>query len=123
MLASVLPLYSQEIKTAKQMQSVRSTSEQISEDFVRKNADSGEAEDSQQAESRQRGANKSPDHGYAFPTKRERFNRYVSSTVGPSSLLRRGLSAGIGQWRDHPTEWGQGASGFGKRYATAIKMD
>jgi len=57
---------------------------------------------------------------YVFPTSRERFNRYVSSTVGPMRLGRTVLSAGLDQWRDHPTEWGQGAKGYGKRFASGL---
>jgi len=58
--------------------------------------------------------------GYVFPTPRERFNRYVKSTVGPFRLAWTGASAGIDQWRDHPEEWGQGARGYGKRYASSL---
>ena len=57
---------------------------------------------------------------YVFPTPRERFNRYVKSTVGPMALLRTGASAGISQWRDSPEEWGQGAKGYGKRFASGL---
>ncbi len=57
---------------------------------------------------------------YIFPTRRERFNRYVKNTVGPFSLLRTSISAGINQWRDNPEEWEQGASGYGKRFASGF---
>ena len=57
---------------------------------------------------------------YVFPTPRERFNRYVKSTVGPVALLRTGASAGISQWRDSPEEWGQGAKGYGRRFASGF---
>ena len=57
---------------------------------------------------------------YEFPTARQRFDRYVSSTIGPMRLLRTGVSAGVDQWRDQPEEWGQGAKGFGKRYASSL---
>lgn len=57
---------------------------------------------------------------YVFPTPHERFKRYVKSTVGPERLLRTGASAGISQWRDSPEEWGQGAKGYGKRYASSL---
>jgi len=57
---------------------------------------------------------------YVFPTPHERFKRYVMSTVGPERLLRTGASAGISQWRDSPKEWGQGAEGYGKRYASSL---
>ena len=55
---------------------------------------------------------------YVFPTHRERFNRYVKSTVGPFRLVWTGATAGIDQWRDHPEEWGQGMKGYGRRYAS-----
>lgn len=57
---------------------------------------------------------------YKFPTASERFKRYVTSTVGPIRLVRTGASAGIEQWRDTPEEWGQGAKGYGKRYASGL---
>ena len=57
---------------------------------------------------------------YVFPTPRERFNRYVKNTVGPERLLRSAASAGISQWNDSPEEWGQGAKGYGKRFASSI---
>jgi hypothetical protein len=55
---------------------------------------------------------------YVFPTKGERFNRYVKSMFGPGSLAFSAFKAGIDQWQDHPEEWEQGASGYGKRYAS-----
>jgi len=55
---------------------------------------------------------------YVFPTHRERFNRYVRSTVGPLRIGWTAASAGIAQWRDHPEEWEQGMKGYGKRYAS-----
>ena len=61
---------------------------------------------------------KAPKDTYVFPTSKKRFNRYVKSTVGPFSLLRSAVSAGIDQWNDSPEEWEQGASGYGKRFAS-----
>ena len=55
---------------------------------------------------------------YVFPTKEERFKRYVKDTVGPWRLLRTAASAGIQQWQDSPEEWGQGMEGYGKRFAS-----
>jgi hypothetical protein len=57
---------------------------------------------------------------YVFPTHHERFKRFVNSTVGPVTLGRTAISAGINQWRDHPEEWEQGASGYGKRFASSF---
>jgi hypothetical protein len=63
-------------------------------------------------------ADKTTTPDYVFPTPRERFDRYVSSVVGPERLLRTAASAGLAQWRDSPEEWGQGAEGYGKRFAS-----
>jgi hypothetical protein len=57
---------------------------------------------------------------YVFPTKGERFKRYVNSTVGPFRLARTAVSAGLDQWKDNPEEWGQGMEGYGKRYASGL---
>lgn len=57
---------------------------------------------------------------YVFPTSHERFKRYVKSAVGPFALSRTAASAGIAQWRDSPEEWGQGAKGYGKRFASGM---
>ncbi|MEN3327263.1 MAG: hypothetical protein V7638_2070 [Acidobacteriota bacterium] len=57
---------------------------------------------------------------YVFPTHRERFNRYLKSTVGPFRLVWSAGAAGIDQWRDHPEEWGQGMKGFARRYASNL---
>lgn len=65
-------------------------------------------------------AKPTPTPDYVFPTPRERFNRYVKSTVGPERLLRTAASAGISQWNDSPEEWGQGAKGYGKRFASSF---
>jgi hypothetical protein len=60
---------------------------------------------------------------YVFPSERERFKRYVMSTVGPWRLARMGVSAGLDQWRDLPPEWGQGIKGYGKRYASGFAQN
>ena len=64
--------------------------------------------------------NQTASQDYIFPSSGERFNRYVSSTVGPFRLARTAAAAGIQQWRDSPEEWGQGAEGYGKRFASAL---
>jgi hypothetical protein len=57
---------------------------------------------------------------YVFPSERERFKRYVKNTIGPFRLARTAFSAGIDQWSDSPEEWGQGAQGYGKRFASGM---
>lgn len=62
----------------------------------------------------------SPTPVYEFPDNKERFRRYVKSTVGPFPLLRIAASAGIQQANDSPEEWGQGMKGYGKRFASGL---
>jgi len=64
--------------------------------------------------------NQTTNKDYVFPTSHERFKRYVKSTVGPFRLARTAVPAGISQWRDTPEEWGQGAKGYGKRFASGM---
>jgi hypothetical protein len=53
-------------------------------------------------------------------TQADRWNDYFKRTANPFSLVSSAASAGLGQWRDRPEEWGQGAAGFGRRYASSI---
>jgi len=63
----------------------------------------------------------SPANGtYVFPTRHERFKRYVGDTVGPWTLVAVAAAAGLDQWDNSPPEWRQGASGFGKRFASNL---
>lgn len=57
---------------------------------------------------------------YVFPTPRERFKRYISSTVGPTRLAFTAASAGINQWTNSPEEWEQGMEGYGRRFASGL---
>jgi len=57
---------------------------------------------------------------YVFPTGRQRLNRYAWATFGPLSLIGVGVAAGIDQGQNSPPEWKQGASGYGKRFASRL---
>jgi hypothetical protein len=57
---------------------------------------------------------------YVFPTGRQRLNRYVWETFGPLTLIGVGVAAGIDQGQSNPPEWKQGASGYGKRFASRM---
>ena len=57
---------------------------------------------------------------YVFPSKHERFKRYLSDAVGPWTLVAVAAAAGLDQWYKHPPEWGQSASGYGKRFASDL---
>ena len=67
--------------------------------------------------------NQTTSKDYVFPSSRERFKRYVNSTVGPFRLARTAAAAGIEQWRDSPEEWGQVAQGYGKRFASGLAQN
>lgn len=57
---------------------------------------------------------------YSPPTQRERFRNYVRQTYGLMSILEAGAHAGIAQARNNPSEWPQGAEGYGDRFGSAI---
>ena len=121
--ASVVPLYSQEVQTPK-AQPEQSSSESTIEDPRHSSTIATETKDGATVEARKADASEHANDAvsapYVFPTKRERFNRYLKSTVGPFSLIYTGVSAGLNQWSDNPEEWEQGASGYGKRYASSF---
>ncbi len=53
-------------------------------------------------------------------TQPERNRLYFKTMVNPLSFAKVGFSAGIDQANDKPTEWGQGASGYGRRFANIL---
>jgi hypothetical protein len=53
-------------------------------------------------------------------TQQERTKIYLNTMVSPLGYLKAGFSAGIDQWKDSPSEWQQGASGYGKRFANIL---
>ncbi len=53
-------------------------------------------------------------------TQRERTRLYVKTMINPLGYPKAGVSAAIDQWEDKPSEWEQGASGYGKRYANIL---
>ena len=53
-------------------------------------------------------------------TQPERNRLYFKTMVNPLGFVKAGFSAGIDQANDKPTEWEQGASGYGKRFANIL---
>jgi hypothetical protein len=53
-------------------------------------------------------------------TQAERNHLYFSTMINPLSFAKCAFSAGIDQWNDKPSEWEQGASGYGKRFANIL---
>jgi hypothetical protein len=50
----------------------------------------------------------------------ERTRLYFKTMINPFGFIKAGFSAGLDQWSDKPSEWEQGASGYGKRYANIL---
>lgn len=48
----------------------------------------------------------------------QKFKADTKDVFGPIALVAVGLSAGIDQFTNTPSEWGQGAAGYGRRYAS-----
>lgn len=61
----------------------------------------------------------SPSSDYVPLTQEERLHYYFKSTFGAEGLLRSLAGAGISQWQNTPSEWGQGGEGYGKRVANS----
>lgn len=49
----------------------------------------------------------------------DKFHLFYRSTVEPVTFVGAGFAAGWSQWQNDDSEWGQGAEGYGKRYAAA----
>jgi hypothetical protein len=50
----------------------------------------------------------------------DKLRFHAQRVVSPASLLGWAAYSGWQQWRDVPREWGQGASGYGQRYASNL---
>ena len=63
----------------------------------------------------------SPEIGKYTPmTQKERLRYYFLHMLSPEAFLRSAAGAGINQAMNTPSEWGQGAEGYGKRYASSF---
>jgi hypothetical protein len=51
---------------------------------------------------------------------RQKFHLFTETTIDPLNFLIAGVAAGISQGLDVDSDFGQGAEGYGKRYAAAI---
>ena len=57
---------------------------------------------------------------YSPLTQSERNKLFVSALFSPVSFVESAASAGWGQMRDKPPEWGEGGAGYGKRFASSV---
>jgi len=53
-------------------------------------------------------------------TSQQRWHDYELGLVGFLPFVGSAISAGLGQWRDTPHEWGQGGSAYGTRMASSF---
>ncbi|HEY7785400.1 MAG TPA: hypothetical protein VIB00_11770 [Pyrinomonadaceae bacterium] len=112
MIVSSVPLLGQEGSRDEPRPDKDVVKEDATTTGTNKSAEGG-AQDPAQSNSSQTKIN-----GYVFPTAEERKKRYLRSVVGPFAIARVGVSAGLNQLSDSPEEWGQGAEGYGKRFAS-----
>jgi hypothetical protein len=52
-------------------------------------------------------------------TQSERLHHYLAGTFSAESVLRSAAGSAILQWADTPTEWGQGAEGYARRFGNS----
>jgi hypothetical protein len=55
---------------------------------------------------------------YVRPTEKTKIRNYFFDAYGPYPLVGASIAAGINQVDNTPPEWNQGASGYGKRFAS-----
>ena len=63
--------------------------------------------------------NQGQNRPYAPLTEKKRLHEYMKSWLSPVSFLTCAASAGWGQLRDAPYEWGEGDGAFGIRFVSA----
>jgi hypothetical protein len=59
-----------------------------------------------------------PDRTYKRPTEKTKLHNYFFDAFGPYPIVGASIAAGINQADRTPPEWGQGAEGYGKRFAS-----
>jgi hypothetical protein len=61
-----------------------------------------------------------PDLTYTRPTEKTKIQNYSFDAFGPYPAAGATFAAAIGQGRNTPPEWGQGAGAYGKRFGSAF---
>lgn len=60
---------------------------------------------------------------YVRPTEKTKIQNYFLDSFGLYPLVGAGVAAGINQFNNSPPEWGQGAEGYGDRYASNLGIN
>jgi len=63
-----------------------------------------------------------PDLTYARPTEKTKIENYLFDAFGPYPAAGATFAAAIGQGRNTPPEWRQGAEAYGKRFGSAFAI-
>jgi hypothetical protein len=66
------------------------------------------------------GARSFVERSYQAMSQRQRFHYYIDHMFSAESALRAAGGAGFGQLVDRPGEWGEGAEGYGRRFASSF---
>jgi hypothetical protein len=60
---------------------------------------------------------------YVQPTQTRELHNYLFDAFGPYPIAVASVSAGIDQMDNSPPEWSQGASGYGRRFGSALGIE
>jgi len=58
------------------------------------------------------------DAGTSVATDQEMLHDYLLATLGAEGAIRATIASGLEQWRELPTAWNAGGSGYAKRWAS-----
>jgi len=91
---------------------------------VAQNFEDGAAESSSQPQPSLPDAPSASQHAYSSTTSSltlgERFRIYGHTITSPYAIVGPALGAGIGQWQNEPSAWGQGGEGYARRLASEV---
>jgi hypothetical protein len=60
---------------------------------------------------------------YTRPSSKERFEKYVNNTVGPTAFIGPVFSATFRQIRNNPEEWQKTSTGFARRFGDSFSRN
>ncbi len=63
-----------------------------------------------------------PDLQYRRPTEKTKLRTYLFDAFGPYPIFGAAVVAGVNQSEGTPPEWGQGARGYGQRFASNLAI-
>ena len=64
-----------------------------------------------------------PPYVYAPMSNRQKFNWTMGCIWSPTWLFYSGARAGLDQWKNDPSSWGQGVKGYARRFGAAHELE